>query len=108
MRTVTSVIAKPVTEVGVRTVPFTTIREIPVTRTVNVPRQVPRTVTCTVTRTVPRCETYQVPVRICVPTQKGDPGKKGGKTSDADAGFNGELPKPTVDASQDREADRSA
>jgi len=77
MRTASYVIQRMVTEVGTRQVPITTYRDIPLTRTVTVPRQVPRVVTTTVTRCVPRTETYQVPVRVCVPSCQGDPGKKG-------------------------------
>jgi hypothetical protein len=99
MRTVSGVVERQITEVGTRTVPYTTIREVPVTRTVTVPRQVPRTVICTVVRTVPRQECYQVPVRICVPTQKGDPGKKGDPARRAATTWGGEVPKPFLDSS---------
>ncbi len=104
MRTVTGVIQKQVTEIGTRTVPYSKIREVPVTRTVKVPRQVPRTVITTVVRTVPRQETYQVPVKICVPTGKGDPGKGkgGGKGMDGVR----EVPAPVFDTQPVREQPR--
>lgn len=103
MRTVTNVVQRQVTEIGTRTVPYSEIREVPVTRTVTVPRQVPRTVITTVVRTVPRQETYQVPVKICVPTGKGDPGKKGG-SKDMDWGR--EVPAPVFDTQPVREQTR--
>lgn len=107
MRTVTGVIQQQVTEIGTRTVPYTNIREVPVCRTVTVPRQVPRTVITTVVRTVPRTETYQVPVKICVPTGKGDPGTKKGGSEDVDS-EGGQVPAPVFDTQPVRDQPRTA
>ncbi len=97
MRTVSCVVEKMITEVGTRNVPYTNYREVPVTRTVTVPRQVPRTVTTTVTRCVPRTETYQVPVKVYVPSCQGDPGKKGGSMDGPMDEEPGEVPAPSID-----------
>lgn len=70
VRTVVYPVQRSVPETGTQRVAVTTYREVPTSSTITIPRSIPRTVAYMVTKCVPRVETYQVPVRVCVPIPK--------------------------------------